>query len=261
MNQFREKVMQTKVPENCLSIFWLEQSHFLFKTSAGTLIHVDPFLSRDVKPENHIYPKPLMWPNEAPGDYVFLTHDHRDHTDPHTLGPMRENNPECRFIGPRESVERCISEADIPPARLQEIKEGETQNFDGFSVKAVFSHDTANVPNTTHLGFIFDFGGLVVYHAGDTRSDVENYEAKLDPIRNLQPDALIVAINRKYNNPGPEGALRIVEMCKPHTIIPCHFDCFKDNTLDPQEFVDIVPEADRSRITVMNRGEVLNLSA
>jgi L-ascorbate 6-phosphate lactonase len=260
MSDFKESLQRAKAPENGIVLFWLEQSHFAFKTPDGKIIHVDPFLSRTVKPENHIHPLPLIEPDEAPADYVFLTHDHRDHTDPHSVGPMARENPDCLFIGPAESRRRCVEEKLVPAPRFITITIGQTTRFPGFTAKAVYSRDTAPTPNTTHLGYIFTFGKLVVYHVGDTRSDVADYEDQLADVKNLRPHVLIIPINRKYSNPGPEGALRLMELTRPRLTIPCHFDCFKDNTLDPREFVDLVPEALRPSVRVLARGGKIELS-
>ena len=107
MNAFARTIDQATVPDGAVAMFWLEQSHFAMKTASGTLIHVDPFLSRVVAPENHIHPEPLMPPDQARADYVFLTHDHRDHADPETIGPMARANPSCVFVGPPDACKRC----------------------------------------------------------------------------------------------------------------------------------------------------------
>ncbi|NQU44619.1 MBL fold metallo-hydrolase, partial [bacterium] len=82
MNHLAQDIHDAQVSDETVLLYWLEQSHFVMKIPDGTIIHIDPFLSRLVKPENHIRPLPLLEPDETPADFVFLTHDHRDHTDP-----------------------------------------------------------------------------------------------------------------------------------------------------------------------------------
>ena len=228
------------VAPGSVAIMWLEQSHFVFKTPWGLLIHVDPFLSRTVKPEKHIHPRPLIDPDRAPADYVFLTHDHRDHTDPETIVPMARVSPACRFVGPPESCARLLS-LGIETARIIEVVEGESVRLDNFTAQAVYAENTSSHDATTHLGFVFDFEGIRIYHAGDTRKTPDAYLSRLGPVRGLRPDVFIVPINDGYNNPGAAGAARLVEIVEPRVVIPCHYDCFLDNTADPAAFEKALP--------------------
>jgi len=254
VNEFLARLSQATPPSAAIALFWLEQSHFIFKTPEGLIIHVDPFLSRTIKPENFIHPEPLIKPEEAVAGYAFLTHDHRDHTDPDTVGPMARAFPKCRFVGPAEACARCRS-CGIAPERLAEMKENDEKDFGAFKVKAVYAQNTSDHDATAHFGFIFDFAGLRVYHAGDTRKDPDEYAARLGAIKGLRPDAMLIAINEGYNNPGPQGAARLVEMVAPRLIVPCHYDCFKKNTIVPQRFLDALPAPRRATVRILRRGE------
>ncbi|MCX7046160.1 MAG: MBL fold metallo-hydrolase [Candidatus Sumerlaeota bacterium] len=262
MFDFAEILEDATVKRGSVALWRIEQSHTVFKTSRRRVIHVDPFLSRVVKPENHVYPEPLIMPEAAYADFVFLTHDHRDHTDVHTVGPMARTNPKCVFIGTEENCARCQTEAGIAPERLIAMREGDERAFDGFSVRAVYARDTRDESSppstaTAHLGYVFDFEGARVYHVGDTRKAPEEYADRLAAIRGLRPDAIVVAINEGYSNPGPAGAAWFCEAAQPRLIIPCHYDCFKHNTMDPRKFIEALPEDLRSRVHVLARGEGL----
>jgi L-ascorbate 6-phosphate lactonase len=249
-----ESVLRTHgVAPGCVGILWLEQSHIIFKTPWGLLIHVDPFLSRVVKPEMHVRPEAYLLPDRAPADYVFLTHDHRDHTDVHTLGSMARVSPVCRFFGTPESCGRVLS-IGVDPIRIVELVAGETVELTGFTVTAVHSEDTADGDPTTHLGFVFDFGGPRVYHMGDTRKEPERYLGRMKAVRQLQPDVLIVPINSGHNNPGYGGAARLVEYVDPRLIIPCHYGCFTHNTADPRAFVHALPPPRRGAVRILEPG-------
>ena len=256
MNDLQTVLRSHRVAPGRVAIMWLEQSHFVFKTSAGLLIHVDPFLSRTVSPEEHIHPRPFLEPDQAPADFAFVTHDHRDHTDPDTLVPMARVSPACRFVGPRESCERLIA-LGIDPVRLVTVAEGETVSFSGFSATAVYAESTSPHDTTTHLGFVFDFDGLRVYHTGDTRKEPDSYLARLQPVRNLSPHVLLVPINEGYNNPGLAGAVRLVQMMNPQVVIPCHYDCFVHNTADPAAFERALPPERRKTVRRLEHGEFI----
>lgn len=260
MDEIKARIEKSHPENGSVEIFWFEQSHFLFKTERNQLIHIDPFLSRTVRPENHIYPEPLLEPGEATATHVFMTHDHRDHTDPETLKPLSDANTACEFIGSSESCETCKS-IGIPDALLTQAVQGRTISFDGFSVDVVFAKDTSDENTTTHLGFVFDFNGISAYVTGDTRTNPEEYASELLGVAGSRPDVMIVPVNDGYNNPGPGGASKLVEMVDPGLIIPCHFGCFKNNTIDPNLFLEALNTPYRERAKIMKRGESIVLSA
>lgn len=45
MEKLSAVIANCRVPENNVAVFWLGQAGFLFKTSDGTLITVDPYFS------------------------------------------------------------------------------------------------------------------------------------------------------------------------------------------------------------------------
>ena len=252
-NVFQSQIESIEVRENHLAIVWLEQNHFLFKTTSGALIHVDPYLSRTVKPENFIHSQPLVAADEIAADHVLLTHDHGDHTDPDTVGPMSKSNPDCKFYGSEESCARCI-DTGIDESRLTRVDAGDGFDIGNFAARAVYAENTGDNDPTTHLGFIIDIDGIVVYITGDTKHDVRRYRHRLTVVENLAPDLMIVPINDGYNNPGPAGANELVELATPRIIVPCHFGCFKHNTIDPDRFVEVLSAEYRNRVRAMERG-------
>jgi L-ascorbate metabolism protein UlaG (beta-lactamase superfamily) len=247
-----------RVGPGTVAIVWLEQSHFVFKTSSGLLVHVDPFLSRTVKPEKHLRARPFLEPDQAAADVVFLTHDHRDHTDPDTLVPMARRSPGCRFVGPAESCER-LRALGIEAARITPIAEGASMSFAGFSATAVYAENTSEHDRTTHLGFVFDFDGIAIYHVGDTRRDPDSYLDRLHRVRDLAPRVLIVPINEGYNNPGIAGAVRLAQIVRPRYVVPCHYDCFVANTADPAAFERALPPEPGRAVRRLGHGELWRL--
>jgi L-ascorbate metabolism protein UlaG (beta-lactamase superfamily) len=264
MDSILERIAGVSVPEKGCGVFWFEQSHFALKTSDGAVTHLDPFLSRVLKAEKHIHPQSLADPASVWADFVLLTHDHRDHTDPYTLGPLAKTNPACRFLGPPEACARCRA-CGIDAARLTEIREGERFEFGPFRVQAVYARDTSGDPAgadaTTHLGYVLETAsGLRIYDVGDTHCDVDSYRARLAPLEGLRPDLMLVPINAGYRNPGPQGASALVRLVEPEAIIPCHYGCMKENTLDPALFVAALPAVYRERVRIVPRGGELILS-
>lgn len=258
MENITSRIESARVAPGGAVLSWFEQSHFLIKTERNQLIHIDPFLSRTVKPENHIYPEPLADAREVDATHVFLTHDHRDHTDPDTLGPLFEANPKSVFIGPVESCGTC-RRAGVRDESLLQVEIGQTLSFDGFTVDVVFAKDTGDENPTPHLGYIFLIGDVTIYMTGDTRTNPDAYAPELKSIAGRKPDVMIVPINEGYNNPGPAGASELVKIVEPKMIIPCHFGCFKNNTIDPLLFVEALSEPYKKRAKIMTRGESITV--
>jgi len=262
MGKLVSVIAETVVTPTAIALFWLEQNHFIIKTAGNVLVHIDPFLSRVVKPENHIYPEPLMAPETAQADYVFLTHDHRDHCDPHTIALMARANSDCVFIGPEETIARSRT-CGISGDKLVIIPEGDERDFGTFKVKAVFAQDTADDEDdaTTHLGYVFDFAGVTIYNVGDTHNNIGNVIRRYDAVKGLRPDAMLLPINEGYNNLGPVDAVHLVELIEPRLIVPCHFGCFRDNTIAPSRFIEALPEGRRGDVQIMARGDRLFISS
>lgn len=262
MDKLASVIIETVIPLKAIALFRLEQSHFIIKTVGGVLLHIDPFLSRKIKPENHIYPEPLMAPETARSNYVFITHDHRDHCDPYTILPMARANPDCVFVGPPETIVR-IRTCGVSMDKLVVMQEGDEQDFGIFKVKAVFAQDTTDDEDdaTTHLGYVFDFAGVTIYNVGDTRNNIGNVIHRYDAVKGLRPDAMLLPINEGYNNLGPVDAVHLVELIEPRLIVPCHFDCFHDNTIAPSRFIEALPEGRRGDVQIMARGDRLFISS
>lgn len=260
MHPFVKKMEEVQAPKDGAVLFWLEQSHFILKADSGKYFHFDPFISRVVKPENHIYPEPVLPPEECPADWVFLTHDHRDHTDIHTIGPLAEANPQCRFIGTPEACEHIIREAGVAPEKTQTLSPGEKAEEDAFSLEAVFALDTDDPPTTTHQGYVLRLGNIIVYHTGDTQKGIKKYAEKMKAVQDLRPTVMMVPINKKHDNPGPKGARFLMEWTRARLVVPCHYDCFSHNTVDPQEFIDRLTLTQCRDVRLMSRGGNLLLS-
>ena len=50
------------------------------------------------------------------------------------------------------------------------------------------------------------------------------------------PDVVITVINGGFNNLSHWEAADLVGKVKPKVAIPCHYDMFPDNTVDPKQF-------------------------
>src|SRR5579862_6367037 len=95
-------LIKSKVEAGRVAIHWLGQGGFALKAHAGDVIVVDPYLSDSANQDGgaarlaHIPIKP----RDAALDFLFLTHEHIDHTDPHTAPVLAKHNPNAQIVCP-----------------------------------------------------------------------------------------------------------------------------------------------------------------
>jgi L-ascorbate 6-phosphate lactonase len=82
------------------------------------------------------------------------------------------------------------------------------------------------------MGFVFRFGdGPRIYVTGDTDHTELLYSAA-----RYSPDLMITCINGGFNNMSHYEAAEVASKIKPKAAIPCHYDMFADNAVDPKQF-------------------------
>ncbi len=244
-----EKISKMKVEEKQLVVFWLGQNSFVLKTHMGTLIAVDPFFSRptpaDVEIEDfYVHETPPVKTERFKVDYVFCTHDHLDHTDPTTLSKISDHSPRTVFLGPPESYNHFLR-IGIPEARAISLEADKTVDIAGFKVSAINSLVGSEMradgkPWTTHYGYIFDFGFVRVYNMGDSSPEMAAEPIKvLEKVLKFSPEIAILPVVGDFPRRKPEDAFRFARILKSRIIIPSHYGCFKNRTIDPRVFVDM----------------------
>ncbi|MFH1006441.1 MAG: MBL fold metallo-hydrolase [Candidatus Latescibacterota bacterium] len=228
-----ESILKTDVTHGSLGIWWIGQGGFVFKTSEGRIVMVDPYLSFSMQGVTYLHPELALRPESVRADFVLCTHDHMDHTDEPTLSAIARSDTTTKFLGPPSSAKRMMT-SGIPEKRITSIVRGQVLRLDeAISAEAVYAHHSPD-----SCGFIFDFGGILVYLTGDTEVGLHGYLDRMDRVKGLEPDLMIVCINPGYNNLGPVEAAELTEWVDPEVVIPMHYDLIAENTVDPQEFVD-----------------------
>ena len=244
------EITRSYVPKNGVTIFWLGQGGFAFKTPQNKVILVDPYLSESTG-ARRLVPKALH-PHQVRTDaerqqqtlfpnLVLCTHDHLDHTDPESLNEIAETSS-ASFMGPPSSCKQ-ITDSGIDPARVVTIKAGESRDLEGVNIRAVFAKH-----NEDSVGYVLSFGPTRVYITGDSE-----YDPRLvSEVKPLKPDILIVCINGKWGNMSAADAAKLTAQLNPKVVIPMHFGMFAENTEDPQTFVDEAKKAGvKSKIVIL----------
>lgn len=222
------------VPKKSVAIWWFGQNGFIFKTAEGTVVSTDLYLTdscatlvREINLSRQV--PVLLPPEEADVDIFTCTHSHQDHADPETIRGLRSKDTSM-FVGPAQACDVFRGER-IESGRIQqswplcEIEERDVK------IRGAFALPTDDT-DLNHMGFVFEFGGGPrVYITGDT-----DYSDLLQSAKKYQPDILITCINGGFNNLSHWEASVLASQVKPKVAIPCHYDMFPDNSVDPSQF-------------------------
>jgi len=227
-----KEIKETKVSQGHVSITWLGQSGFIFKTAGGKIILLDAYLSDYC--ERTINFKRIM-PNildidEIEIDYIITSHDHPDHFDYDAIPLIMKKNTKCILIGPESCIRHC-KEMGFDNERFLLTGEGKLRNLGDFKIKGVFCNHGELAKDA--LGFILYFNDIKVYFAGDTAFSPK----EMSPVIAEKPQLAILPINGAYGNLDPTEAAFYAKIIKSEITVPCHFWTFVEHDFGgPEKF-------------------------
>ena len=231
-----ERLIKSKVERGRVAIQWLGQGGFAFKGHAGQVLVVDPYLSDSANADGgaaRLADIPVQ-PKDVRLDYLFLTHDHVDHTDPHSAPAIAQANPDAPVICPPSSC-RHLTKLGVPSSQVTTAMPGQSLEFPGFKAHVVAAQHTED-----SVGFVFEFSGdgsetdaVSVYITGDT----EYNDGLASAVEDFGPDVLLVPINGRWGNMDAAQAAKLTAQIAPREVIPMHFGMFAENTADPGDFL------------------------
>src|SRR5271163_3166023 len=166
MSNLATTIATREVPVGSLALYWLCQAGFAFKTNAGQIVYIDPYLSDVVERVvgfKRMMTSPLQ-AEEVAADLIICTHEHLDHMDVDAL-PALAANPRAHFAGPIECMKE-FEKQEIPADRCHLLEEGKSVTVGGIKVHAVYADHGELAPDA--LGVVLDLDGIKVYHTGDT---------------------------------------------------------------------------------------------
>ena len=230
-------------------LWWLGQSGFLIQWNQRHCL-LDPYLSDSLtikyadtdKPHERISELVIEPESLDMVDVVTSSHNHTDHLDAYTLGPLRAVNPSLAMIIPEanRSFVQDRLQCDIRwPIGLTDGTRKEAKGFTFIGVPA--SHedlDTDAQGRHKYMGYVIRFGRWTVYHSGDTLL----YDGLVERLRPLNIDVALLPINGRDparrvagNLDGPQAA-KLAHDIGARMVIPCHYDMFAFNTAPPEAF-------------------------
>jgi L-ascorbate 6-phosphate lactonase len=226
-------MIDADVPTGSLALWWLGQAGFVFKTPAGKLVYVDPYLT-DSAERLHGFKRLSLAPlaaEEVRADLIVLTHEHTDHLDPDALPMIVRNNPACRVAAPAGCAQG-LDAAGVAPASRVTLDAGRQYDLGDVVIRTVPA-DHGDL-SATALSLALDFGGIRVLCTGDTSFRPQTVQ----PLYAQRPDVLLPCINGVFGNMGPIDAAMLVQQARPRFAIPCHFGMFAEHgASDPGAFL------------------------
>lgn len=239
-------VTATMARRGGVSLWWLGQSGYLIAYD-GVCIAIDPYLSDSLTVKYANTSKPHIRMGQRVVDPAMLgivslvtsSHNHTDHLDAETIGPMMKANPDVRIICSQANVAFAAERLGVTSSRVTGIGRGSPLTHGPFCLHVVpAAHNQREQDADGHeryIGLVIEVGGVTIYHSGDTLWYPEL-------VRELAPWAVDIALLPINGNDPARGvagnlnaqeavdvALQIGATC----LIPCHYDMFTFNTVDP----------------------------
>jgi len=225
-------------------VWWLGQSGFLVQYQGRHLL-IDPYLSDSLTKKYAATDKPHVRMTElaiAPErldlvDVVTSSHNHTDHLDAETLGPLLRANSAMTLIIPEANRRFVAERLQIDPAMPIGIRDGTSADAAGFHFTGV--HSAHEEESDAYMGYVIRFGPWTIYHPGDTVL----YAGLAERLRPFGIDLAMLPINgraperRVAGNLDGREAAGLAKAAGARMVIPCHYEMFEFNTASPDEFI------------------------
>ncbi|WP_231891394.1 MBL fold metallo-hydrolase [Paenibacillus swuensis] len=247
-------MLNTEVPHEGAAFWHLGQESLVVKRN-GLTIYFDPYLSNSIDekyggaPRN--FPTPLKPEEVTNADYVFLTHEHPDHLDPVSVQGIAKASPQARFVVP-QPLRNNLVQLDIAEERIIGAIAGTPLELEGMTVHSVAckheEYETDEQGNHKFLGYILNWDGFNLYHAGDTVI----FPELLENLKSMRIEVACMPINghdfkrfgqNLMGNMTFREAADLTDFIGADLIIPMHYDLFAGNTENPAYFVDYIHRA------------------
>jgi L-ascorbate 6-phosphate lactonase len=232
-----EQIRQYDISSGHVGLWWLGQASFVIKSPGGKVIAIDPYLTNSCSETagesglnvDRLFP-PMISPAQLDVDAIAFTHSHQDHCDPKTIEVYRAAGGRGPFVAPGETMEKLVA-MGIPCEDILLTWPNKEHRIGDVRLKATFA-----IPfwgdDLTHVGYLaLVADGPSIYFTGDT-----DYHDLLGYVGDYKPDVMVTVINGAFRNLGPNEAAKLTARVNPKVVIPCHYDLFPDNSLDPRLF-------------------------
>ena len=250
------RIEQLAVPPGQLALWSLGQSGFVIK-GGSTIAYIDPYLSDSGAAIGapRRFPIPIDPARVHHADAVFATHEHLDHADRPTLGPLMAASPRAKLITSPQGREIAL-QADVSAERVIVPRVDERLELAGLAYTAVpaahgasalagprYVYEDDGDRHARWMGFLIECNGVTVYHSGDTVLIPE----LLIALQDQKIDIAILPINGRdffreqkeiVGNLWPGEAVELAVALQAKVLIGCHNDLFDANRVNPGMLFD-----------------------
>jgi L-ascorbate metabolism protein UlaG (beta-lactamase superfamily)/glycosyltransferase involved in cell wall biosynthesis len=212
-------------------------------------LYFDPYLSNSVEILHSAdlirqVPIPIFPKDVHDADFVFITHEHTDHCDPHTIPQISISSPQAKFIAP-SSVAKKLIEWGINSDRIILATESWIELCPGTRFMAVpaahpsIMRDSAG--NLEFVGYLIEADEKRIYIAGDTCVSQEIIDTLIaqTPIQ-----IAFLPVNEQnffrerrgiIGNMSVREAFQFAEEIGVKEVVPLHWDMFAVNAVPMDE--------------------------
>lgn len=273
MSGLFEQIARTTILPQSMAIWGFGQMGVGLKTP-GAMLYIDLCLSGVLETQvaSHwarAFPPPLSPEEITNADYILITHEHGDHLDPETVGPIVRRSPRTRVVAPGWCTDTLIG-IGVAPENILTPRALEPVRLDGTDVtltmvpSAHYARELDDVKGDRWLGYQIEANGVTFYHAGDTII----YDGYIETLRGLPvPDVAMLPVNgRDYfreteggaiGNLLPVEAARLAQDLGWDVLIVGHNDMYAYNTIPYSTIADALETvAPRQKYKVLQPGEL-----
>jgi L-ascorbate metabolism protein UlaG (beta-lactamase superfamily) len=253
------------VPSGQIAVHWFEQSCYAVKDAAGSVLQVDPYFPRQREPERFIHAQPPLDEATLPTDFVLLTHAHNDHTWPESIRRIWAAFPNCRFVGPEESISKILAATPVIPAHTHIIQAGESVELAGYTVHAVYAKPPAGdpaagikPPDVTHLGYVVAVDGVRLYFSGDPINTFADHPELTQPVADLNPHIGFLTTHPSEGEfPFFAGSVKMAQAVGLSHAVPAHRACFVKRDYAPDEWAAQFPAGGPAPLIIPRNSHIL----
>lgn len=246
--------LSTKIlSSNGPTMFSLGQAGYVFKSSRGTIIGLDMYLSQCVeRVEGHMGFKRLLpvllQPNEIVFDYIIASHEHFDHFDMDAIPTLMANHYTKLFAS--VECEKEVKRLMMTNENITYVKVGDKVTANDVEIKFEFCDHGKGTPDA--VAVVIEMDGFRIFYAGDTC-------LRKDKINLKDIDVMIAPINGAFGNLSERECVELAKHTKARLTIPCHYGMFASHGGNPGLFKLYADEANIHYL-LMAQGEELKLN-
>ncbi|MCJ1908592.1 metal-dependent hydrolase [Planococcus ruber] len=211
--------------------------------TAGKVILIDPFISGNALTD-------LVASEEKP-DVILLTHAHNDHVGDTVELALRNNS---QVVAPVELANylagQGVETVGMNLGGAKEFEFGTVKYTKAFHSSSYTTPEGDAIYGGMPAGILFKAEGKTIYHAGDTE-----VFGDMEIIGNRNEIDLAFVPIGDFFTMGPDDAAYAVELIKPKTVVPIHYNTFPPINQDPEYFKGLVKGAE---VKIMQPGDVID---